>query len=403
MTASILFFNQSAAVVASDTLAVRGGPDGDCSWPSASKIFEVSGHPVVVMASGNATIADVHLQLLIPRWISQLDAPFDTLEEYADSFLELTSEALVELGISDQDTVPGVIDDELRDFATISGISRSLSSGDLSDDDLDEVIRTELETYNENAVEGDPFDDLDLDRTKEILDHLDIDLLENLREVLDRPSLELSRESTNGLIALALIVLSRYVPCSSSNTLLNFVGYGQGDLTPGHVPIDVRGFWGTKVRAWVYPRRPEHNSKGASWDTQAQSDAMDGFLKGIDHRLWDDVTALAARKVAALEDVTEEQVATFAHELNTEMAGILAERYADRFASVLWSLSVPGMVRAADTLMTLQELRAATRGGPARVGGPIEVVSIERHAGVTWHRRLQRSPLTGDVSIHPLA
>ncbi|MEI8052046.1 MAG: hypothetical protein WCI12_11510 [Actinomycetes bacterium] len=403
MTSQIMLFNQKAGVVASDTLAVHNGPNGETSWPSASKIFEVGDHPLVVLCGGGASIADVHLELLIHEWIADLKEPLDTLEEYAASFLESAGDTVTELEITDHDTVPGVIEDELRDFARFSTISRSLKSGKLDGAQFDHALKLELAAYNEDNLMGNPFQDLDGDQALEIVNHLELNLQQRLWDVLELPARWCSGEVSVQLLNLAVLVLSHYVPCPRRFTRLNFVGYGQSDLTPGQVTVDIRGFWGRKMRALTYPRRPEAGSQSACWDTQAQSDAMDGFLKGIEHNLHDELIDLATTMVGSIETVTDEQAATFADEFGEALLAIEAERFADRFGAILWALTVPGMVRAADTLLTLQQLRAATRGGPAQVGGTVEVVSVERHAGVTWHRRLPLTSLTASATPHPLA
>ena len=403
MTASILLFNQKAAVVASDTLAVSQGPDGDTSWPSATKIFEVPGHPVVILGGGSVTIAGIRLDLLIDEWIAQIESPFDTLEEYAASFLDCAGDTLLEFEVTDHNTVHRVISDELDDFAKYSGMARFVRSADHTDAEIDEALCRELAEYSNDLADIEQFEDLDVDRAAAILDHLGLDLARSLGDALKRPDLSFGKGVARELVTLATLVLSRYVPCARITTHLNFVGYGQTDLTPGQVPVQVRGFWDMRLRSLTFARRPEAMSQAASWDTQAQTDAMDGFLMGMDHQLVDDLIDLATAKLAQGGPVTESKVSAFADALRGDLRSLLTERFADRFGAVLWSLSVPGMVRAADSLIKLQELRAATRGGPAQVGGTVEVVSIERHSGVTWHHRLPMSPLTADVSIHPLA
>ena len=85
----------------------------------------------------------------------------------------------------------------------------------------------------------------------------------------------------------------------------------------------------------------------------------------------------------------------FCTEFAEAVDGMVAQHFNAPLMRALYAMSINEMTHLADLLIELQKMRAQMSDSGATVGGLVEVVSITRHQGLTWHRKI--SPLQLEV------
>ena len=98
MTAEIAIMNANAIALAADSAVTintitKDGFENQKIFTSANKLFDLSiNHPVGIMIYGNASFMGLPWETIIKVYRMEIgDKKYDTLEEYADSFIKFLS------------------------------------------------------------------------------------------------------------------------------------------------------------------------------------------------------------------------------------------------------------------------------------------------------------------------
>ena len=396
MTSQIFLFNQRGVVVASDTLSCRRlAPTGWARFPSNSKIFPLTeGHRVVVTTSGQATIAKIHDELLLREWIASLSEPLASLDAYVNDFTRWASATLHSLEFDDLENILDVVNDELSDIFRITPIRKLIAKhrqGETNGEDSEAEIMALLKKYAEDNFRSNYYEDLNPEKMLARLKRHKKTLIKQFGEYAGEPHRRFSDHFRAEWLEFLSQLLSRWVPSRSGETTLNFAGFGSEELFGGRVQLDIRGFYAGRLRFQTHDRNPDSTDLTPAIRTHAQTTAMDAFLNGIDDCFRHSLPHAAEALMEEIHGISVEDRDRFCTEFAEAVDGMVAQHFNAPLMRALYAMSINEMTHLADLLIELQKMRAQMSDSGATVGGLVEVVSITRHQGLTWHRMI--SPL----------
>jgi len=399
MTSQLFLFNQRGVVVASDTLATRKNSHGGWSGlPDNSKIFALGEQHRVVVASSDCTqISKVHVELLVHEWSASLTEPVATLEDYVESFVSWTNSTLKTMVWNNKSGALEVVRHELHDLIGITEIRRLASAhsrGEVDDATSEIQMIEDLKVYASQNFLSAEYEDLPLAKAKHLVQKLKKKVVKLFAEATGEPDRKYSSEFKDELMNFFSQLLCRFVPATEGIATLNFIGYGTEVLFPGRIQMDIRGFYAGKLRYRVRHFRNGASDRDPAFQPHAQSSAIDGFINGIGDDFRRALPSAADDLMSRMTSISDDERKKFCQDLNVAVNEIVRHHFANPFLAALGGMSMTQMVQLADQLIQLQCLRSQLSDCDVTVGGPVEVVSVDRNQGVVWHRSIPAAALT---------
>ena len=190
------------------------------------------------------------------------------------------------------------------------------------------------------------------------------------------------------------------------NSTLVFVGFGENEILPSYLQIDISGLAQGRVTHKLGDSWSLTANTNPLWGIclPAQRDAIDQYLMGYDRSLVDEIVNSALEGLSelgnkltehlALENEAAESLKTMINEHHAGLDNRLAEEvdkfseenYLGSLRQTISSLSPADLVDVARSLIELQALRQTTTGQLNTVGGPIDVALISPLTGFEWVR-----------------
>jgi len=408
MTSQIVLINQTGVAVASDTLVtLHTSPGHYKTYPSVNKIYPLGGnHNVVVLHSGRTALGGVQYELIIKEWFLTLtEAPLTRLESYVDNFVNFV-EKWNEVEINESELVESLI---CRAFGEIEeaipneflvAIKTSIGSGVLSDE-LQGIIAAGMERLREVAFDEVPYADLDEVSSLKILKQ-SIDFIEHFHHESHFGQFELNGELKKAVEKFSIGVVRHHTGWSSDSTL-NFAGFGQDDVLGGVIELNSTSRYAGHLRGKRSERLPESKDLRPTWKLIAQQTAMDAFLTGVDNDFWDEMVGSFNEIVSSLDNVDSEQSDQLINIFLNNLRSYMSETYEKPIMRTINALSIGSLVKFADSLVRMQSLRSASTGEEGTVGGRIESLLISKTEGVHWYSRVTPESIDPFNSPHVFA
>ena len=88
MTAEIVLMNKMGVAIAADSAVTISTRNGRKVINTGSKIYPIANHNIAVMTFGNAEFHGIPWEVIANMWHEYLPAQLNTLEEYAEKFIE---------------------------------------------------------------------------------------------------------------------------------------------------------------------------------------------------------------------------------------------------------------------------------------------------------------------------
>ncbi len=181
-----------------------------------------------------------------------------------------------------------------------------------------------------------------------------------------------------------------------SGTMLSLVGFGEIDLLPSYVEVQILGFvGGVRIGGAHTASSPISTSQHLFY---GQKDALDSLVLGRDTILMDATakqnealsnfrTQLSNNDDVAIVQIREAFENTIAKaDLENEVINVGREQRLRPFQRAVQMSPVRDLAEFASTLVGVQAARAAFSQDNPTVGGPIDVATITRHEGFSWVR-----------------
>lgn len=394
MTSQIVLMNGFGVALASDSAMTVGGRTR--TYETAEKIIPLpEPHRMAVMISGNSRIGNLPYSLLLGEWTRQLGPKaLRSSKSYYEHFidwLESSSQLLAE--DTEQTQVLRFVESRLGQ------ISEVYSS--IKDDNPEFEISELLDDWTAEVRE--------YNRLEGLSEPDALNLLTKFGQQIDERVSYYLRDVEN--IDNYRSLISTYFAAFYSstwmkNSTLVFVGFGENDILPSYLQIDISGLAQGRVTHKLSDSWSLTANTNPLWGIclPAQRDAIDQYLTGNDRKLVDEIvnnaleglSELGEKLVEHLNLATDEaeNLKTLMNEHHAGLDNRLSE-YVNKYAEdnylvslrqTMSSLSPADLVDVARSLIELQALRQTTTGQLNTVGGPIDVALISPLTGFEWIR-----------------
>lgn len=402
MTSEVLMLNKDAVVIAADSAVTIGQAPHPRYSKAANKIFDISMHGNVAVTIFAASEVDsIPWELLLKQYRRETSGQqqLPKLEDYVESlmlYLQHNPRFFPQI----------MLDGKLRDRFYLAASRVLERAGEVSPDFVDEAksaperaaawANSHLTLTAEWAQLGLQAPLAQSDFQALVVQHAQLtqDIAPHIEGI---PKYRYADAAQ--LVSLAIEHLFKKPMEFLVNTGLVFAGYGNDEIFPSYVHIEVYGHVGSTL-LW---RRV--NSYSMTHENQAlilpfaQSSMIDRFTDGFDTTL-NEIIHHGSR--ASFNAIVADFVAAGAAIPAEVASGIIESRHQEFMSAwrsknwdvnfhplrrVLNSLSVPEMGHLAESLLVLEELRERVTSPSESVGGPIDVVAITKSEGLLWLKR----------------
>ncbi|HEY6897065.1 MAG TPA: hypothetical protein VI279_07375 [Rhodocyclaceae bacterium] len=404
MTSEVLILNKHAIVLAADS-AVTTSPLRDGEHPryskTATKLFELANHgSVAVMIYGSAAVDLVPWEVVVKLFRTKLGSKkLPDLDSYLNELISFigSSTTLFSSDILTKLTGARLLEAARFVFQWAVDLDRQLTDITVSLDDRKKVwggaVKTMREDLAARPVSG-SLSEAQLVAAKADMGPWIASVESELKNV------EAARAvSAAELTELALEALYKRADQFLSPTGVVVAGYGDDDIFPGYVAVEVYGHIGEELYHLKGKNFKVTHTQSSSIEAFAQRSMIDVFTDGFGFPLWKILSDESLEKlqslVVKLKDegvvIATEVADSAVKEVHEEfMSGWTKKNYSQNWhplTEVLASLGVQEMAHLGETLLTLQALKERVTSSSESVGGPIDVAAITKSEGLVWLKR----------------
>lgn len=395
MTAIVAVLNKHGVAVAADSAVTMG--DTHKVVNSANKIFTLSKyHPVAVMTYSNASFMGVPWDIIIKEYRKQLgDKPFDSLEGYVADFIQYLHKKHF---FCDEKTQRKCLLYEVDSLCNLCMEETARASSVPAAKLPPGKLEAELKAVNDRlakmdvcpelvSLKPDDIKDLTAEGRKKLANKYnisDVDLLGNLCFNLFRSRL------------------------NTSYTGLVFVGYGESEIYPSLLPINIS--FGVKdyLRYYVDEKSKaaisEHGTSAAVRPF-AQTDVMLTIMQGIQPSFQNIIGRVVGGSIRSFakditdildadpntrhlsEAVKKLDVDSAVHDATAMMNDAMFKSYTEPLLDTIILLDKEDMANMAESFISLTSLIRRMQPGEETVGGPVDVAVITKGDGFVWIKR----------------
>lgn len=408
MTAIVGILNKSGIAIAADSAATVSNNRSRKVLNTETKIFRLSKtYPVAVMIYDSTLFMETPWEVIIKLYCRRRgDKGKNTLKEYVDDFLQFLRE---ENFFCSKEVQDRKLSNMLIDFYQLAR--------DKAKEEFEEQEEENPTSYN----------DLFLDRLKEYK-RICSEEFEKCPELKNYPfrTFQNKAQSTIDMIIeqgftnehfdvtqRELFESSAYEWIKSicflgnQNSGLVFAGYGEKDIFPCMLPIEVAGVVNGRLRHFVNHERIaqiDHNNI-ATICPYAQADVMQTFMDGIspdirehilerDTQLVNQVQNRIYEKLAAanvgeeiLELVRNIDFNETREQMDEELSEYIQKEKEDGLLTAVEMFNVQELASMAESLVSITNLQRHFTSSEETVGGPVDVAVITRNEGFIWIKR----------------
>ena len=410
MTAVIGILNKQGIALAADSAVTVMGGNQKKIYNTANKIFTLSKfHPVSIMIYSSSAFMQTPWEIIIKLYRKKLsDSKFDTISEYKDDFIQF---------LKDNEyftTVEGQLHN-LKQFiywnlnnlknAVLEKLSDEKPEEELKEEELKiefvKLFKTKLQTiidsYSERRSILSEFEKYSFDEFKEYIE-------ERTKEIckLIFKDIEIKDDF------IELVIKQYHCVLTSNNfvgaeTGLVFAGFGDKDIYPSLVSINIAEAFDNKLRYFEFRNVQISDKNNGSIQPFAQTDVIDMFLTGIDpnmDRAYFSIFQDTLRKYHSyigdsMKDLNEEisekiktlNIDDVSKEFYLEMEKVKKELQIIPTVDTVSILSKEDLSEMAESLIYLTYLKRRISSNEESVGGPIDVAIISKGDGFIWKKR----------------
>ena len=390
MTSQIALFNNHGVALASDTVLTVPAGNSYKTTQNCEKIRELGAdHLVVLVSSGNSTVNDVALEVILSAWLRSLPGPLPTVQDYVTCFHEWIRDSASDYLLIPKENhfisrvLRQVLSEDLPSFI------KQLSEDSETDNGTQDLLSIAIEQCASWYSDRPKFvGSSDIEINEIVQTNLDGSIENQILKYVEKlPGVQEQLAEVKSLLALSLGSLE-----FQRSTTIAFVGFGAEEHFPKSVKYELYGFGKNYVAATM--KDPHPSAPVAAYAAFAQSDAILGFLGGAHKDVLDAVYACLDSAVEELPDDEESKDRIHSAISQSILSGVAKTREEKFFDPLFTSIGGMPMLTLTDFASSLVEMQAtfsaATSDGGATVGGFIESLFITREHGVKWIRRLPR-------------
>jgi len=392
VTAEIAILNTYGVSLAADsavTLTIAGSEKK--IYNSANKVFTLSKyHPVGIMIYSNAKFMDIEWEVIIKEYRKILgNKAFDTLFEYADSFLkylmnlEYISEEQKNLYFLRlvKNSITKIKNSFLSEVKT-----QIENKGKIEDDNINKILKYVLERISE--IQKDIEDNPSFCLNKELFEKKKEIIYEAIKTAFEK--IEILEENKVEIINIIIsdIKKSKSYPGFSGIVIS---GYGERELFPSIFNCNIYGV----VDSCLIRSKEDRNiislKQKALIMPFAQSEMVSSFMEGIDPIFEQVISKQIEVLFSKIKDIVKEGFEDKAKELQEAFQSTINEfkrkAYVDPILSIVESLQKSDLAEMAEALVNLTSFKRHVSTEAETVGGPTDVAIITKGDGFIWIKR----------------
>lgn len=411
MTAVLGILNKQAVAIAADSAVTVGGPENHKIFNRANKVFTLSKrHPVGIMLYNSAFFMATPWETIIKIYRNKLgETSFPTLKEYQTNFLHFLASKNYFTNEDMQRNyfasfAVNIIDSTVNEIAKKNKVLFDNPTDENKQkfiELLEQNLNSLKSTWQANKNLCPDFSTYSFDSFKLFSDEVFEQIIHNrftqngfnLPEVVK----ELIKESTYYILKSKENI--------SNHTGLVFVGFGEEEIYPQLIPLNVSMVFDNKLRYFV----DEPNCASIS-DLNtgavrpfAQTDVINTILSGVDPlldkiylknfgALFDKYNQLILDAIGDNNPLLSEQIRSLqTQELIEEYAQmniqIRRENYINPLMNAVSHLSKEDLAEMAESLIYLTYIKRRITNAEESVGGPVDVAIISKGDGFIWIKR----------------
>ena len=412
MTAVVGILNKQAVAIAADSAVTIDNGNGHKILNKENKVFALSKHhPVGIMIYNSADFMGTPWETIIKVYRQQLgDRSFPLLKDYQNDFLDFLRKRDFFASQESQAAYLGklvglLINSTINELVTVN---RHLVNNPTEDQRHEFLNLFDDELANQTLQWG------KMPKCIELQDYAFDEFEREAKRTLDTLIDLRFTKNGYGLSAATIDRMNHAVwefvkTCENwtNFTGLVFVGFGEDEIYPQLVPINISGVVGNRIRYYVDTAFSASisNENNAAVCPFAQTDVIDTILAGSD---------------PSLDDVYKRNFASFIQQYNNQILGIIGnadpklteqivnldprpivnaltdeidkavrELYISPLMSAVSTLSKDDLAEMAESLIYLTYLKRRITFAEESVGGPVDVAVISKGDGFIWIKRKQ--------------
>ena len=378
--------NKLGIALASDSALTIQLGDNRRTYGSAEKIFQIGPeHKVAVLHSGSTEFMGYPYEVLITEWRKTLTRPLSTLRAYADSFVRWLSHRP---DLFSQEVQEGFVEYHAREYflelrrLVLEKLEESEISPDSWNDE--ETLEFVADFFRKDVKWLDERDNSE-GLSEKWADSIYSSIQHKIKEAFDYVFDDIPM---NFLITEIIETISHQILFKAigneNDARLAFSGYGEEQIYPEHVWIELRGVVADKPRFSIDQLVVSNDHE--SWlQTHAQSEAIHTYLRAYHSSFLDGSKRNLRETITKIQQKLDEKYKAI-EELEKSFEDNSYNRFVKPFTGTLAGLPSTSLAKMAESLIELQILRQSSQAIQDTVGGPVDVAVITLENGFTWFR-----------------
>src|SRR5690606_11986153 len=289
MTAVVGILNQQAAAIAADSAVTVTGANGRKIFNQANKVFTLSKiHPVGVMIYNSASLMGVPWETIIKIYRTELGSTsHNSLEDYCQHFIEFLHER--KFFVSEEDQLYyyegffyNLLREVIKEVLSQNRELHSLPNMEMANaffEKLSEFLSSNIKSIQENHQEC-----VDFKRVpkRQLLDFLKPSIEKAIAKNFTELQISLNQKHTK-LLEEFFITLIKYQGTINSFTGLIFTGFGNLDIYPKLIPLNISLAVKDRLKYFVDESQKAIISQrfNSAIRPFAQTDVIDTILSGV--------------------------------------------------------------------------------------------------------------------------
>lgn len=412
MTAIVGILNKRSVALAADSAITIDGPNGHKVLNSANKLFNISRrHPVGLMMYSSATFMDTPWELIIKTYRDYLKYKcFPTLQEYVDDFIKYLKEKHFFCSSDLQKCfllrhMIFYYEDVLK-IAIKNCVDRTGESPDkiplaIAHEEMLKVLSEHTSNFSKYPKSPD-FKDYTLESFRLLAEYATKEI--ESKYAAHVRNIEEFRDAF--LESFFTYLCSNHIVFD--HTGLVFVGYGNDEIYPSLIPLNVAFAIDGKLRYSIDVANAQHISEKtkAAICPFAQTDVMMTILTGIDRGIQEltyntlDSTIANLLKTILANLLAQGVDQTVIHSLTSNVDpqifigyfkktinDYITHEYIKKLVETVEYLDKEDLANVAENLISLTGLKRRMTSSEESVGGPVDVALISKCDGFIWMKR----------------
>lgn len=408
MTAVVGILNKQAIAIAADSAVTISGASERKILNTANKIFTLSKyHPVGVLIYNSASFMGTPWETIIKTYRKNLGKDEKgILKEYSDDFISYLKR---------------------NDFFTDDTYQKHYLKSYLSDIII-RLVNETVQKYGDSIDDNNPFDSYFIkyidqliesiptteccpdfeDYTEEQFRTYAFDICKDVINLLNESEETINiDEKTTDKVFTIIFEHIRSKDFLNLFTGLIFVGFGENEIYPSLIPINISGVFDRRLRYFVDDDDVVSisNNLESAIRPFAQTDVIQTILSGIDpalsinliqefvkffHKYNSDIINLLKEKennndiISKIRGIDLRNVSSSFLEIFSQ---IQQQQYVNPLMSAVSTLSKEDLSEMAESLIYLTYLKRRMTSAEESVGGPVDVAVISKGDGFIWIKR----------------